>query len=306
MRWSCVLLEAILCAGLFLGGSRPLAAEGLELVRAMVQAVPGEPGSLVSNQEILVGQGRIRIESAVMVPVRSGAVQVGVYFEGRGELKYGSREPLELAVMRTNLAWNTKVRAFMDGNVPVVTIPFRRLFLASFNVKLPAPGTGAVLDNPGAFGKFRTYFRTSDLPPLEHAFAFAKGNDDGRPWAMAVMEGEDGCWQFAFDPYLAEAESLHVLPRPRKTWMAPEGVVVSSQPLGWSYRQPKTEPVLSTIREQIGDPQFRLFLRAYQRNFAWKQGSTHHVVGMLGFLTKRDFAPLFEACFWGEALPGKN
>lgn len=246
MRWSGVLLEAMLCAGLFLGGSRPLAADGLDLVQAMVQAVPGEPGSLVSNQEILVGQGRIRIESALMVPVRRGAVQVGLYFEGRGELKYGSREPLEFAVMRTNLAWNTKVRAIMEENVPVVTIPFRRLFLASFNVKLPAPGTGAVLDNPGEFGELRTYFRTSDLPPLEQAFAFAKGNDDGRPWVMAELEGEAGCWQYAFDPYLAEAESLHVVPRPRKTWMAPEGVVVSSQPLGWSYRQPKMEPVILT------------------------------------------------------------
>jgi aminopeptidase N len=68
----------------------------------------------------------------------------------------------------------------------------------------------------------------------------------------------------------------------------------------------KSAALLNHIRQQIGDKQFLLFLRAYQRNFAWKEGSTQHVVGLLNFITKRDFNPLFDACFWGDKMPGKN
>jgi len=68
----------------------------------------------------------------------------------------------------------------------------------------------------------------------------------------------------------------------------------------------KGAALLDTLRQELGDQQFMLFLRAYQRNFVWKDGSTQHVVGLLDFITKRKYGPFFETCYWGNELPGKK
>src|SRR5664279_905360 len=116
MLWYRVPLGSIVCAGLLLGGAGPLVANGLHDVQTMAKASPVEKGVTVSNQEIIAGHGRIRIESAVMVPVRQGDAVVGVYLEGRGHLEYESREPLEFGVMKTNLDWNTKIKPVTAAN----------------------------------------------------------------------------------------------------------------------------------------------------------------------------------------------
>jgi hypothetical protein len=118
------------------------------------------------------------------------------------------------------------------------------MFLACCNIKFPASKEETDFKRPEDYKNFKRYFQRSSLPPAEHAYAYARKNDDGRPWLEAEFEGEVGCWQYTFDPYLSESESLHVLPRPDQDWRAPEGVVISSQPLGWSYRQPRLEPVI--------------------------------------------------------------
>ncbi|HET8901461.1 MAG TPA: M1 family aminopeptidase, partial [Holophagaceae bacterium] len=61
--------------------------------------------------------------------------------------------------------------------------------------------------------------------------------------------------------------------------------------------------LLYCIRKEIGDEQFFRFLKSYQTNFKWKFGSTKDVVGLLGFMTKKDWNPWFEKNYWGTGMP---
>lgn len=61
--------------------------------------------------------------------------------------------------------------------------------------------------------------------------------------------------------------------------------------------------LLSQLHKQLGDEKFLTFLKSYQKTFNFKYGTTAHVAGMLGFVTKEDFNPYFDQNFWGTGLP---
>jgi hypothetical protein len=61
--------------------------------------------------------------------------------------------------------------------------------------------------------------------------------------------------------------------------------------------------LLYTLHKELGDQTFLTFLKSYQKSFAWKPGTTKDVVGLLGFMTKKDYKPFFDQYFWGTAMP---
>jgi hypothetical protein len=61
--------------------------------------------------------------------------------------------------------------------------------------------------------------------------------------------------------------------------------------------------LLETIHKQLGEEKFLIFLKSYQKSFAWKFGTTKDVAGLLGFMTKQDWNPFFDQYFWGMQIP---
>lgn len=61
--------------------------------------------------------------------------------------------------------------------------------------------------------------------------------------------------------------------------------------------------LLSVLHKELGDETFLTFMKSYQKSFRWKFGSTKHVYGLLQFITKKDYAPFFEANYWGIGMP---
>lgn len=61
--------------------------------------------------------------------------------------------------------------------------------------------------------------------------------------------------------------------------------------------------LLAALHHELGDPMFLTFLKSYQRSFRWKYGSTKDVIGILQFLTKKDYTPFFEQYYYGTAMP---
>jgi peptidase M1-like protein len=61
--------------------------------------------------------------------------------------------------------------------------------------------------------------------------------------------------------------------------------------------------LLSLLHKEVGEETFLTFLKSYQKTFRWKFGTTKHVAGLLGFLTKKDYMPFFDANYWGIGLP---
>jgi hypothetical protein len=61
--------------------------------------------------------------------------------------------------------------------------------------------------------------------------------------------------------------------------------------------------LLAALHKELGDQLFLSFLKSYQKSFRWKYGTTRDVVGMLGFITKKDYKPFFDQYYWGIGLP---
>ena len=61
--------------------------------------------------------------------------------------------------------------------------------------------------------------------------------------------------------------------------------------------------LLAALHQELGDQAFLTFLKSYQRSFRWKFGTTEDVVGLLSFMTKKDYAGFFDQYYYGTALP---
>jgi hypothetical protein len=61
--------------------------------------------------------------------------------------------------------------------------------------------------------------------------------------------------------------------------------------------------LLNALHNELGDQMFLTFLKSYQKSFRGKQGTTEDVIGLLQFLTKKDYGPWFEQYFYGTAVP---
>jgi hypothetical protein len=63
--------------------------------------------------------------------------------------------------------------------------------------------------------------------------------------------------------------------------------------------------LLNSIREQIGDQAFLVFLASCQSTFQWKFGNTKTVEAVLEAVTKKDWKPFFDSYYWGIGMPEK-
>jgi hypothetical protein len=65
----------------------------------------------------------------------------------------------------------------------------------------------------------------------------------------------------------------------------------------------KSAYLLYCLHREIGDKSFATFMKSYQTNFKGKFGSTEDVIGLLNFITKKDFNPFFNRFYWGTEMP---
>lgn len=61
--------------------------------------------------------------------------------------------------------------------------------------------------------------------------------------------------------------------------------------------------LLAGLHRELGDQAFLTFLKSYQKSFRWKTGTTKDVIGLLQFITKKDYGPWFEENFYGSGFP---
>jgi hypothetical protein len=83
----------------------------------------------------------------------------------------------------------------------------------------------------------------------------------------------------------------------------------SDSATAWTYRTYllyfKGPSLLNSVREQIGDRAFLVFLRSCQATLEWKFGSTQTVEKVLEAVTKKDWKQVFDADYWGTGMPEK-
>ena|SRR5580765_4670309 len=61
--------------------------------------------------------------------------------------------------------------------------------------------------------------------------------------------------------------------------------------------------LLGRLHDELGDEKFLTFLKSYQKTLHGKEGSTKLVIDLLRVLSGKDYAPFFDANYWGTAMP---
>jgi hypothetical protein len=61
--------------------------------------------------------------------------------------------------------------------------------------------------------------------------------------------------------------------------------------------------LLAALHRELGDQAFLTFLKSYQKSFRWKYGTTEDAIGLLQFMTKKDYGPWFNENYYGTGLP---
>ncbi|HEX4822853.1 MAG TPA: M1 family aminopeptidase [Candidatus Polarisedimenticolaceae bacterium] len=61
--------------------------------------------------------------------------------------------------------------------------------------------------------------------------------------------------------------------------------------------------LLTRLHEELGDEKFLTFLKSYQKTLHGKAGSTKLVADLLRVLSGKDYAPFFDANYWGTSMP---
>lgn len=61
--------------------------------------------------------------------------------------------------------------------------------------------------------------------------------------------------------------------------------------------------LLTALHKELGDEVFLTLMKSYQASFRGKHGNTENLIGLLNYLTKKDYGPFFEEYFYGTAMP---
>jgi aminopeptidase N len=116
--------------------------------------------------------------------------------------------------------------------------------------------------------------------------------------------GRPGDYTKAFAHWKADAkDSTNVSTIPMANRLYNQGDWVDSYVTRNNLVYAKGAILLAALHKELGDEQFLTFLKSYQKSFKGKYGNTALVMGLLQFLTKKDYAPFFEQYFYGTAMP---
>lgn len=103
---------------------------------------------------------------------------------------------------------------------------------------------------------------------------------------------KDEAKRFNENATIATANRLHHPGDPIGTQLARQALIYQ-----------KGAYLLAALHSELGDQTFLTFLKSYQKSLRYKDTSTKDVIDLLQFLTKKDYAPWFEANFYANGFP---
>jgi aminopeptidase N len=116
--------------------------------------------------------------------------------------------------------------------------------------------------------------------------------------------GRPGDYTKAFAHWKADAkDATKTSTIPMANRLLNEGDRYDSSVTRFNLIYAKGAILLAALHKELGDETFLTFLKSYQKSFKGKYGNTAMVMGLLQFLTKKDYAPFFEQYFYGTGMP---
>jgi hypothetical protein len=61
--------------------------------------------------------------------------------------------------------------------------------------------------------------------------------------------------------------------------------------------------VLHALRRELGDDAFFTVFKSFLKSFNFKYGETRHIIGLINFVTKKDYQPFFDRYVFGTEWP---
>ncbi|HEX2120598.1 MAG TPA: M1 family aminopeptidase [Thermoanaerobaculia bacterium] len=188
----------------------------------------------VSGASFAVGHLKLDLASGNASYVVAGKQQVGLYFRGKGTLRYEA-EATELPIASHNVRRMSDQK--IDGNV--VTGSFDELLLLAHNVPLPALAGAGGEAMAQDLAKHLEHFRRNRDTPAAHSYVLHELAFPSKKFVHAQLRAGGDDLVYSYDEGETGKETLAKLIQPKingpiNRWLVP--IVLSSQPIGGDYK----------------------------------------------------------------------
>jgi len=236
------------------------AADSFEaLIKSHKQLTLATEVANVTNLTFTVGHVKLELASGSAANVLAGTERAGIFFKGKGTLRYESVEATELSLVSYNVRKSSDQNYSGDASHGVVTGSFDELLILSANVPLPAlsgSGGAALADD---FARHSERFARNRDVPSSHAVVLHKLAFPQKKFVEAQLAGGGDDLVYRYDEgenadeSLQKLRSLDVPDATIKRWLLP--VTLSRQPIGRDHRAVRPSPYLLTAIDftLIGD-----------------------------------------------------
>jgi hypothetical protein len=120
--------------------------------------------------------------------------------------------------------------------------------------------------------------------------------------ALFMKTGRKELYDQRFNEWKSEAkDALQSGTIPTANQLSGDGLLTFRNRNGLIYY--KGAYLLAALHQELGDTNFLTFMKSYQKSFRWQYGTTKNVIGLLQFMTKKDYGPWFEENYYGTGLP---
>jgi hypothetical protein len=193
----------------------PLAsAESLKDVIAAYDGMTLGASAPVSNVKLTSGHMTFTLASGNATPVIAGNTTIGLFFAGQGTYEYVSNDPVEAAVVKTNVKHASDLTTTEHNGAIVIGDSLTELLYISPKGKLPEMPTTGTISVDDKFRQFKEYFAKDTGAPLVHLYAIQKLDNPSGALTMAQVRGGKEAAVYLFDDVLRHSESLDKLGQP--------------------------------------------------------------------------------------------
>lgn len=165
--------------------------------------------------EITSGHMTFKFAEGNAAPVVAGNETIGFFFAGKGSYEYVSNDPVEAAVLKTNVKRATGLALAEKPGALTVSDTFEQLLL--IRGKLPELSTSATISVDAPFQQFKQLFARDSGMPFAHLYAIRKLDAPNGALTMAQLRGGKEAAVYVYDDVLRHSESLDVLHETRSS-----------------------------------------------------------------------------------------
>lgn len=208
-------IHAILLCAVAMVVSPLMAAESLKNTIAAYDGMTLGASSSVSNVKLAAGHMTFDLASGTATPVIAGNETIGLFFAGQGSYEYLSKDPVESAVVKSNVKRASRLTAAERDGAIVIGDTFTELLYIHPKGKLPELSTTGTISVDDKFRQFKDYFAKDRGAPFVHLYAVKKLDAPNGELVMAQMRGGKEASVYVYDDVLRHYESLEKLDVPR-------------------------------------------------------------------------------------------